>query len=131
MHNPEYVLENETHKLLWDFEIQADHQISARRSDLIIINKKENLQYCGLCCPGRVKLKECEKMDKHIDLGRKFFKKWNLKVTFIPIVIGALDTVTKGLIKGLVDLEIRGRGETIQTTTLLRSVRIQRRVLET
>ena len=24
MHNPEFVLENETHKLLWDFEIQTD-----------------------------------------------------------------------------------------------------------
>ncbi len=41
MHNSEYVLENETHKLLWDFEIQTDHIISARRPDLIIINKKE------------------------------------------------------------------------------------------
>ena len=33
MHNPESVLENQTHKLLWDFEIQTDHQISARRLD--------------------------------------------------------------------------------------------------
>ena len=40
MHNPEPVLENDTHKLLWDFDIQADHLISARRPDLIIINKK-------------------------------------------------------------------------------------------
>ena len=53
MHNPASVLENDTHKLLWDFDIQMDHLISARRSDLIIINKKkENLQNCGLCCPG-------------------------------------------------------------------------------
>ena len=41
MHNPESVLENETHKLLRDFDIQRNHQISARRPDLIIINKKE------------------------------------------------------------------------------------------
>ena len=40
MHNPESVLENETHKLLWDFEIQTDHLISTRRPDLVIINKK-------------------------------------------------------------------------------------------
>ena len=25
MYNPETVLENETHKLIWDFEIQTDH----------------------------------------------------------------------------------------------------------
>ena len=29
MHNPISVLENETHKLLWDFEIQTDHLILA------------------------------------------------------------------------------------------------------
>ena len=49
----------------------------------------------------------------------------------ITIVIGALGTVTKGLIKGLEDLEIRGRVETIQTTALLRSARILKRVLTT
>ena len=30
MHNPESVLENKTHKILLDFEIQTDYQISAR-----------------------------------------------------------------------------------------------------
>ena len=53
MHNPAPVLENNTHKLLWDFDIETDHLISARRPDLIIINKKkENMQNCRLCCPG-------------------------------------------------------------------------------
>ena len=41
MLNLESVLENETHKILWDFDIQTDHQISARRPDLVIINKKK------------------------------------------------------------------------------------------
>ena len=41
MHNPALVLENNTHKLLWDFDIQTDHLLSARRPDLIIINKKK------------------------------------------------------------------------------------------
>ena len=53
MHNPAPVLENDTHKLLWDFNIQTDHLIPGRRPDLIISNKKkENLQNCRLCCPG-------------------------------------------------------------------------------
>ena len=45
MHNPAPFLENDSHKLLWDFSIQTDHLIPARRPDLIIINnkKKENL----------------------------------------------------------------------------------------
>ena len=45
MHNPESILDNEMHKLLWNFENQTDHLISSRRPDLVIINnkKKENL----------------------------------------------------------------------------------------
>ena len=52
-----------------------------------------------------------------------------MKVIVIPILIGALSTITKGLIKGLEDLEIRGQVETLQTTALLRSARILKRVL--
>ena len=47
------------------------------------------------------------------------------------MLIGALGTITKGLLKGLEDLEVGGRVETIQTTALLRTTRILRRVLET
>ena len=55
----------------------------------------------------------------------------NMKMTIIRIVIDALGTVTKVLIKRLKELETKGREETIETTTLLRSARIVRRVLET
>ena len=54
-----------------------------------------------------------------------------MKVMVIPIVIGALGTGRKGLVKSLEELEIRGRVETIQTTSLLRSARVLRRVLQT
>ena len=54
-----------------------------------------------------------------------------MKVTIIPIVFRAFGTVTKGLLKGLEDLEVGGRVETIQTTALLRTARILRRVTET
>ena len=40
MHNPESVLENETPKFLWNFEIETDHLISGIRPDLVIVNKK-------------------------------------------------------------------------------------------
>ncbi len=44
-----------------------------------------------------------------------------MKMTIIPIVIGAFGTVTKGLLKELEDLEVKGQVETIQNTTLLRT----------
>ena len=79
----------------------------------------------------RIKLKDCEKKDKYLDLARGLKKLWNIKVTIVPIVTGAFGTVTERLLKGLEDLEVGGRVETIQTTILLRTARILRKVLET
>ena len=42
------VLENDTHTLLWDFEIQTDPLISARRPDLIITEKKKKKRICKI-----------------------------------------------------------------------------------
>ena len=73
----------------------------------------------------RVKIKENE-----TDLVRELKKLWSINVTVIPIEISALGTVSKGLVRGLEELEIRGQTVTIQTTAL-RLARILRRVLET
>ena len=136
MHNPTPVLENDTHKLLWDFNIQTDHLIPARRPNLTIINKKKKKRICkivdfAVSADHRINLKECEKKDKYLDLARELKKLWNMKVTIEPIVIGALGTITKGLLKSLEDLEVGGRVNTIQMTALLRTARILRRILET
>ena len=117
MYNPASLREKDTHKLLWGFDIQTDHLISARRPDLIIINQKKKKGTCKIVnfsVPGdhRIKMKECEKKDKYLDLARELKKRWNIKVTILPIVIGAFGTVTKGLLKGLEDLEVGIRVET-------------------
>ena len=84
MHNPAPVLENATHKLLWDFNIQTDHLIPARRPDLITINKKKKkkkkekrtCKIVDFAVPAdhRIKLKDCEKRDKYLDLARELKK---------------------------------------------------------
>ena len=56
----------------------------------------------------REKLKERKKKDKYLDLAMELKKLWNMKEMIIPIVIGALVSVTKGSIQGLEDLEIIG-----------------------
>ena len=110
MHNPVSVLENDTHKLLRDFEIQMDHLILARRPDLILIYKKRTCKIVNFAvlANDKIKLKESKKKDKYLDLARELKKLWNMKVMIIPIMIGAFGTVTKGLLKGLEDLEIGG-----------------------
>ena len=40
-HVPERVLENENYKLLWDFSIRTDHNIVARRPDLVLVDKSK------------------------------------------------------------------------------------------
>ena len=80
--NPAHVLENDTHKLLWDFDIHTDHLISARSPDLIIINnnkKKKKKRICKIVdfvvlADHRIKLKECEKNDKYLELARELKK---------------------------------------------------------
>ena len=53
-----------------------------------------------------------------------------MKMTVIPILNDALGTIFKGLLRELDEMEIGGRTEPIQLTTLLRSARILRGVLE-
>ena len=84
MHNPAPVIENNTHKLQWDSDIQTDHLTSAR-----IINKKKRTW-------------------KIVDFAVELKKQWNMQVTIIPILIGAFGTVIKGLLKGMEDLEVGG-----------------------
>ena len=74
MHKPESVLENETHKFLWDFEIHTDRRISARPLDLVIIDKKKRtwgIVDFAILADDWVKLKEKEKRDKYLDLARE------------------------------------------------------------
>ena len=66
MHNPESVLDNETYKLLWGFEVQTDHLVQTTR----LYNnhqKRENFQNCGLCKIEKKNLKN-QKRDKYHDI---------------------------------------------------------------
>ena len=74
MHNLAAVLENDTHKLLWDFDLQTEQLISVRRTDLIQINKKKRTcKIVDFAVPAdhRIKLKESEKKDKYFNLARE------------------------------------------------------------
>ena len=94
LHNPESVLENKMHKILWDLEIQTDRLTSARRPDLVIVHELKKKWTCRIqdfdpLADHRVKLKENETRNKYLDLAKELKKLWNMKVTVIPIVIRA------------------------------------------
>ena len=64
VNKPESVLANDTHKNLWDLEIQTNQLMPARRPDLALINKKKltnRLVGFAELVDHRVKIKESEK----------------------------------------------------------------------
>ena len=65
---PERVVESENFKILWDFTIQSDQKIEARRPDIVFIDKKEReVVIIDVAIPGddRMKDKELEKVEKY------------------------------------------------------------------
>ena len=99
---PKIVKANETHKILWDFEIQTDHLILARISDLVIINrKKRTFQRVNFAVLAHysVKKKGREKVDKFLNLVRRPKTLWCFRVTVVPVIIWDLETVLKNLEK--------------------------------
>ena len=100
MYKPESVIENKPYKILWNFEIQTDHLILARRLNQVLINeKKRNCQLVNFSVPldHNMKIKGSKKIDKYLDLTRKLKKLWNMEVTVIWIVVCALGMFPKSL----------------------------------
>ena len=131
-HEPESVLENEDYKILWDFSIQTDHIIEARRPDLVVIDKKERIcKKIGFAVPGdsSIEEKEKDKIEKYQDLGRDLQKIWNVKVKIIPLVVRSLGAIPKQFGNRLKQIGITVRTVQVQKTVLLGTARILRKVL--
>ena len=93
MHKQESVLENETHKILWEFLIQT------------VEHEGDNYTNCHLVdfailADHRVKIKESEKIHKYLDLTRELKKNWNMRVTMMLIVVGKFGMTPKAWKKG-------------------------------
>ena len=74
---------------------------------IIIIKRTGRIVDFDVPADHSVKLKESQKRDMCLNLARELKKLWNVKVMVISIVIGTLGTVTKGLVQGQKNLEIR------------------------
>ena len=80
---------------------------------------------------GRVEEKEKEKDEKYQDLKREIGRLWRMrKVQVVPVVIGALGSVTQGFDKWIEKLGIPCNVAVIQKTALLGTARILRKVLK-
>ena len=123
------MIENDRCKILWDFTVQTDHIIQARRPDMIVIDKETNkAQVIDFAIPynSRVDSKEMEKIEKYQDLVRELNKLWDMKVVVIPIVLGALGKTPKTLQKRMTDIGIETKIGELQKAVILHTARIER-----
>ena len=127
-------MENAEIKLLWDINIQSGNLIDARRPDLIVINKKEQKGIIiDIAVPTdvRVKEKEKEKVEKYQDLKKEIKRLWKLgNVEIVPVVVGALGSVSAEFERWMGKLGITCNVGVIQKSVLLRTTRILRKLLE-
>ena len=73
---------------------------------------------------------EIEKIEKYQDLVRELKKLWDKKIVVIPIVIGALAATPQTPPKRLKGIGIKTNIGEVQTTVILNTARILRKVLE-
>ena len=120
MRKPTSVLENETHKSLLEC---SDHSISSRRLNLVCINKV--IKLFTLSVDYREKIHESGNTGKYLDLAKQLKNRtyilwWNILSSTHWKSFPGFEK------KRLEELSIRGRIETVNTTTLIRSGKILR-----
>jgi len=96
-HEPDRVLETESVKILWDFNIYTDKKISARRPDIVILNKAQKTGFIvDINCPNdnNVLRNEIEKRIKYTDLKIELERIWEINFQVVPVVIGSLGAVS-------------------------------------
>jgi len=96
-HDPATVTQNQTATILWDMPIQTDEEIKANRPDIVVKDKKERTcLLIDMSIPTeRNTLKIMEKITKYKVLEIEIEKTWGMKITTVPVIIGAFGLVKK------------------------------------
>jgi hypothetical protein len=129
-HTPRKIIENSHTKMLWDCNIFTDNKISARRPDIVVINKTTNSGLIiDINCPNdrNVCVNEIKKMHKYSELKIEVERIWKIHFEIVPIVIGCLGAVSKSLPHHLKRIGLNHSDiAKLQEITLLSSCRILR-----
>ena len=113
---------------MWDMPVNTDRTITANRPDIIVkdsVNSTCKLIDMTVPSDRNIALKEIEKKNKYKDLQRM----WQMKTIVIPVVVGALGTVKKGMIENIEKVSKIANVTEIQKICMLGSARILRKVL--
>ena len=123
--------ENSEVIILWDMPLHTDREIKANRPDIVVKDKKERkCMLINIAVPSErnTSAKFTEKLSKYKDLEIETNRMWDMKTETIPVVVGALGLIKKGLDK--VTSRIPGSNTNeIQKITMLETAHILRKVL--
>ena len=101
--------------------IETDRVIEHKRPDIVVVKKiggKFFIIYIAVPGAHNVQQKELEKRTRYEDLRIEIARLWNKEVSVIPIVVGALGTLTANLKKNLKELGIRNVIPCLQKSAL-------------
>ena len=99
----------------------------------MVVNKKERKCYIiDVAVPGDVRIaeKETEKIEKYDEIKREVERLWKVKAKVIPIVLGALGTVTQSLGNYIKEIGVKIQLKLIQKSLPVGTARVLRKVLE-
>ena len=131
-HEPKTVTWNESVTIPWDMPIHTDRTIAVNRPDIVLKNKKDKTcLLIDMTTPldTNTLFKTTEKLTKYNDLEIEVERMWGLKITTVPVVMGALGTIKKDMesysnkIPGNINIH------ELQKITLLSTAHLLRRVL--
>lgn len=131
-HEPQTVTERDNITILWDMPIQTDREIKANRPDIVIKDKQEKsclLIDMSIPTEKNTSVKVTEKLSKYKDLEIEIERMWGMKATTIPVVIGALGLIKKGLEKYTKQIPGNVKISELQKIALLGTSRILRKTL--
>ena len=93
------VVENNESKVLWDFTIQTDKEITAVRPNIVFINKKDKIALLidnAVPRDDNIVDKHIEEVEKYQYLAIELKALWQLKeIAIVPIVVGCTGVVDK------------------------------------
>ena len=131
-HQPKTVTDNNDVTILWDMPIHTDREIKANKPDIVIKDKKERrCMLIDVAIPSErnTSVKVTEKLSKYKDLEIEINRMWNMKTEVIPVVVGALGLMKKGIEQYTNRIPGNINVYAVQKIALLGTAHILRRVL--
>jgi hypothetical protein len=132
-HQPRSVEENDNMVIMWDFPIITDRTIYSNRPDIVYHDKNNKKCYLiDVAIPddNNIAIKEAEKLSKYKDLEIEVSRMWKVQTLVIPVVIGALGSVTKRHKEHISKIPAFINIDVIQKTAILGTAHILRKFLD-